>query len=271
LDHFLEKKLTHWPNNVKYVLFVDESGNKDMQKLDPNWPILSIFGVLLELEAFLELQKLTNKLKSALWPPEGNYLSKGKKIKVCFHSREMRRKEGPFSERTLKKEQRQFMDDFLWDKTLKRLDWKGICCILDKRRLLKSNVSGDPYTFAVTFLLESLVVNVDSPAAVIFEARGKAEDRLLWEFIKQLINEGTAFLGSQEIQSKIAKVGGHPKFNDEGKVVCGLEIADLCAYSLGAKYLRGSNAYAEKIWPKLLGYEPDSPGAVYGKGYKILP
>jgi len=129
----------------------------------------------------------------------------------------------------------------------------------------------DPYILAITFLLESLVISVDCPFAVLFEARGKTEDRFLWRYIKQLINEGTASLGFHEIKTKIAKVGWHPKFNDEGKVVCGLEIADLCAYSLGAKYLRGSNAYAEKIWPKLLGYESDFPVAVYGKGYKILP
>lgn len=262
--------LSHWPSEkAEYVLCVDESGDRDLSKVDKNWPILSLFGVVISYQNYVALQERTNLLKKQLWPPDGTFEYEDGVKKVCFHSREMRRKTGPFSDKYLDNSRRVHMDTVLWDDILQVIEWQGISCIIDKAKLLTTYFfPSDPYKLAVTFMLERLVMNVKKPSFVLFEARGKEEDRALWKHVQTVLKNGTEFVEAREFQSKILEVGWHPKFNQEGKIVCGLEVADLCAYAFGAKYFRTTNMYAMKVWHKLVGYQQQS---VKGRGYKIFP
>lgn len=268
--------ITHWPDDIDLLLCIDESGIRDLSHIDVNWPILSLFGCLLSKGTFFELQAKTNALKRILWPSEGMcvYRCDGKDVKrkVCLHSHEMRRMEGPFSSNVLDDKKRSLMDHVLWDKTLVPLDWRGISCIIDKRELIGSYCyPEDPYNLAVQFMLERLIMCTGSEkAGVLFEARGLGEDQVLWEFIKGVLARGTKYIDGSRFRRTIKKVAWHPKYNNEGHVICGIEVADLCAYSFGAHYLRG-NSYAEKVYFKLIGYDEQCSESVIGKGYKVFP
>lgn len=268
--------LSHWPTDADYLMCVDESGDRGLTGVDKNWPLLSIFGAIFSKDAFFEVQRKTNALKSELWPPDGTFLYEVRgqvvKRKVCFHSREMRQKTGPFSSRYLDDDKRAHMDRVLWDDIISTIQWHGISCIIDKAELLRQySFPKDPYDLAITFILERFVMNFSGRLAVLFEARGLEEDTALWKTTKDIMTHGTEYLDARRFKRKIFDFGWHPKFNEQGKVVCGLEIADLCSYCMGAHYHRGGNRFAEKVIPKLLYYDPADPKAIWGKGYKVFP
>lgn len=265
--------ITSWHRcNAEYIFCIDESGNHDMVKIDTMWPILSLFGTRFDFDSFIKLRENMLDLKKLLWPPDGKFEYKcdGKltRREVCFHSRDMRRMTGPFSKSVLSDSNRKLMDKTLWCDIIGTLNWSGINSIIDKQRFRCQYV--DPfhaYVVAVTFMLERLVMSIRRPAIVLLESRGKKEDTILWESVKHLFANGTNYIASHEFMERIFKIGWHPKFDTGGKVNAGLEIADLCAFAMGAKYFRQSNRFADKVVPKLLGY----PSKVRGRGLKIFP
>ena len=271
--------IEYWPKNTKYLLCIDESGIRDLSNINPDWPILSICGVLLDLGAFDKVKKTLGDLKDELWPPNGLDES-GRRI--CLHSRDMRRKIGSFSDSLLATEQRALMDRTIWQGIFGDLGlpMKVFSAIIDKRRLSEQYFRpDDPYNLAVTFLLERAVYNAKG-TAVLFESRGETEDKLLYDHVKNLFANGSTdggarkrrYVYASEFQQSITDVGFHPKFNRKGKVVCGLELADLGAYALGSWYVRGTQtSYGAAILRRLHGYQPMCPAGVVGKGLKAFP
>lgn len=273
LRHETPPFITSWhQRDAKYIFCIDESGNHDMGTIDLMWPILSLFGARFDLDSFIDLGKSMLNLKQRLWPPDGTfeYEHAGELIKreVCFHSRDMRRMTGPFSKSVLSDSDRELMDKTLWCNIIGDLRWSGISSIIDKQRLCHQY--RDPfhsYVLAVTFMLERLVMSVRKPAIVLLESRGKREDAILWGAVKYLFANGTNYIEGHEFMERIFKIGWRPKFDANGRTNAGLEIADLCAFAMGAKYFRTRNRFADMVVPKLLGH----PNSVLGRGQKIFP
>ncbi|HHW17408.1 MAG TPA: DUF3800 domain-containing protein [Firmicutes bacterium] len=263
--------MQYWPKNAKYLMCIDESGDRNLARANSQWPILSICGVLLDLTSFDKVKRTFISLKCALWPPNG--LDKSGR-RVCFHSRDMRRKTGPFSENVLTDEKRALMDQIIWQGVFgdQGLTMKIFSAIIDKPRLsLQYYWPEDPYNLAVTFILERIVYNAKG-TAVLFESRGRSEDQNLYDHIKRLFTYGSRFVTADEFSRAIVDIGFHPKFDSKGKVVCGLELADLAAYALGSWYVRRTpTPYSTAVLPRLHGFKADCPSNIYGKGLKLFP
>ncbi len=260
-------------SKAKHAIFIDESGNHDTGNIDPNWPILSLFGVIIRFDTYIKLKKKIFDLKCYLWPPQGKfgYNHKNETVvkQVCFHSSDMRRKEGPFSKNILSNDDRQYMDNVLWNDIISKYPWIGLSCIIDKQKLCNQyRYPVNPYFIAVTYMLERLIMTVKEPSIIIFEKRGQKEDTLLWNSLKRLFIEGTSpYILPDEFMDRIDNIGWHAKHGNQGNVVAGLEIADLCAYTVGANYLRGHCRFYDICEMKLLGY----PNRIFGQGLKIFP
>lgn len=272
ITHDKPPRIYSWNRTIPSFMFVDESGDHNLGASDPNWPILVICGVIVQIASYLRIKETLTTLKRELWPPDGIDPSKGKF--VCFHSRDMRMMLGPFSSAVLSDENRAKMDRVIWQDVVgnSAVTFRVVCCIIDKERLRNAYLFPEnPYLLAVTFLLERLVMNVRGPCGVLFESRGKREDRLLWKHIGELFQNGSTYLPSRRFVSTIVDIGFHPKRDKAGMPLCGFEVADLCAYTLGAWYLRGKSQYSEMIVPRLLNYATERPERCFGSGLKIFP
>jgi len=108
----------------------------------------------------------------------------------------------------------------------------------------------------------------DKKGAVIFESRGKKENKKLLEHIDMIINhKGTEFISSKELSSKINGVYFNRKISKRNRPYYGIEIADLSSYPIH-RYVKFDTKGRDfkTIEVKIIGY-PN----YYGKGLKIFP
>lgn len=237
--------------DTTYVAYFDENGNSninDIIKKKGNDESLdnyfSLTCVLLRKECLDRLEDDINDLKSKYWN-NGiySYVNKdGTKInkKVCFHSREIRRKTGPFSLNEINYE------SFIIDLTnfIVNQDFTILHCFIDKKRLYEmyKDYVKDPYELAITFIFERLVGEILKPQdrlECIFESRGEKEDKIIHSFMVRLCEIGTNYL-SENVFKIINGIWFDPKrTKNNDKTYFGLELTDLVSYPI-FKYCRSS-------------------------------
>jgi len=64
---------------MKYNLFLDESGDHGLAKLEPDFPVFLLCGVLTTAENYELMRRSINDLKESIWGDK----------KVIFHSRDI--------------------------------------------------------------------------------------------------------------------------------------------------------------------------------------
>ncbi len=282
-------RLSSWPDHVDYLMFVDESGTRDMSKIDPCWPILSLAGVIVSKEVyFTKIQNVFLDLKKTVWPPDGTFeFAPGEMRRICFHCRDMRMHSGPFKDLT--REQVNLLDGS-FPQALRDADFLTIAAIVDKNRVQRRYGARDPYDDASAFLLERFCYFLyeryhrerKGRGAIVFENRTPEDDKALFSFLKRCRTHGTKrALGlscgtndGELIGRHIHSFGWHPKWDGNGNVVSGLEIADHVAWHMGAWHLKQTGARNKLgmnhdiLWSKLRRRPNGNP---QGYGYTVFP
>lgn len=90
-----KKPLTaHYRDAVDYYLFVDESGEHIIENFDTSKPFFTVSAVMISKESYPHQKSLMDTLKAKYWE-NGQFKEKGKYLKkVCFVSRQIRRRQG---------------------------------------------------------------------------------------------------------------------------------------------------------------------------------
>lgn len=280
------RSIEYCPNNSDYIMFVDENGSNDLKYIykcirenqtpDINATFFTVTGCIIHKEYLKTLMDNILALKCKYWE-NGYYNYKGKIKRVCFHSREIRKKDGPFY----------LPDDvyynFINDLTefLKSIETKIISININKYLLCKKYLTPfDPYEISSQFLIErfsKFLLENNSSGTIVLETRGYKEDRILLEHLKRVIDTGTGnynrkYVSSNEFKKTIEGIYFNPKWcisSDNKKSYYGLEIADLFSYPIH-NYVRSncqtrSRPY-EVLENKLINYP-----CYIGFGLKIFP
>lgn len=215
-----EKKL-----KSKYYLFIDECGDHNLSKYDPNFPVFTLCGILISRKNLNCLNKAFEDLKMEVF---GN-------TDVIIHSIDIRKWRGPFKA--------------LEDKDLRTRFFEGIerilsqkhayiivSCTILKEQLNKFCVRGeedDVYGLSLSYLIERSIFCVDNESkeaipeiTIVVERRGRKEDAKLLNYYNGLRNRGTKWVVADRLRSRI---GGF-SFNYKRDNIIGLQIADLIAY-----------------------------------------
>lgn len=265
---------THQRQNVDYYLFVDESGEHIIDNFDTTRPFFTVSAVMLSEKSYAKQKKAMNVLKEKYWD-KGMYKEKQKHLKkVCFVSRQIRRRQGAFSKHYLNDEQ---YEAFIEDLTvlMGTIEYKIIASSIDKVKLVSKYITPtEPYHLAMEFIIERFARFLHTNNAtglIMMESRGKKEDGSLHQLFLELYNNGTRFFGSRYIQKTIT--GGfyfNGKWNKQLnglETFYGLELADLTAHPIGhfAQSHEKSRPF-ETFEKKFLGFEK-----YMGKGLKIFP
>lgn len=66
---------------MKYYLFLDESGDHGLEKIDENFPVFLLCGILVSEENYKIVKEKINKIKLEFWNNNN----------VVFHSRDIRK------------------------------------------------------------------------------------------------------------------------------------------------------------------------------------
>lgn len=216
---------------MKYFLFLDESGDHGLAKLDPNFPVFVLCGIIIEEAEYYSFKDKLNEIKKEFW---------GNKT-VILHSRDIRKCEKEFSilfDLDLKS---RFYEKL--NKLISETDFKIISSAIHKKKhiikygLLSDNV----YDIALSFIIERSVFYLDSindqskDLQVIIEKRGKKEDTDLNRHFQKVKSQGTYYVHSQ----RILNYGFGFHFRDKKENLNGLQLADLVAYPI-ARYVLDS-------------------------------
>lgn len=269
-----------WPkiNNkpIDYILFIDETGdrglpknNKKLKQLQNSpsfmyYPVFGLVGVLIDKDTYASIEKTFYEAKRKFWPPDGTIQDKQGNIQsVCFHSTDMVKKRGPFS--SLTEEQREELDNIIWENVMRKEEFKIACAIIDKRypdqikKIACDEIhQSDIYLLATTFLLERTLNNTpkDKSLGFIFESRGKKEDNKLFKHIKKILleipicpNYKNQIYIKPNDNNRVEAVAWHPKYDhSKQKTITGFEMSDMLARAITSIYLgRNKKSYFYNI------------------------
>lgn len=213
---------------MKYYLFLDESGDHGLSNVDYHFPGFVLCGVIFSELGYAGARSEINTIKQKYWQEK----------KVIFHSRDIRKCEKEFKILFDLDIKRRFYHDI--DTLLSQADYTIIASAIQKQRYIKQygRLQNDVYEIALSFIIERTVFYLDEVRAenvdleIIFEKRGKKEDRKLETHFNHLRSRGTYYVTLERIK----KYGMKISFKDKRDNINGLQIADLLAYPI-ARYV----------------------------------
>lgn len=210
----------------EYIVYVDESGNHGMASPDPTYPVFVL--------ALCVFRKSTYVLQTVPAIQDFKFRHFGHDA-VVLHEREIQKRIGSFSILT----DPTLAENFLQELTeiLAREEYNVIVAIIDKAKLgARPERHSDAYHLALKVCLEGLARFLEAagdtrsaPTHIVFEARGRNEDRDL-ELEFRRVCAGANCLG---VTLPFEIVFASKQANSSG-----LQIADLVALPIGMSHLR---------------------------------
>jgi hypothetical protein len=244
----------------KYYFFLDETGDHGLSFVDINFPLFLLCGCLFQEKELEKIEKQVNQIKIDIFGT----------VDVIFHSREIRKCEGPFQKLFDLDVKREFYERI--DSVISGAKFVIIGSGINKEEHIKKYGKGakDPYAISLAFVIERLVFCLDektqSIVEVKIEKRGRPEDQQLLGQYNTILDRGTYYVQSKRIKKIVSKFDFLAKKDN----IIGLQIADLCAYPLARHILSPSVSYPsfEVIKEKLY---CDEDGKFNGFGLKVFP
>jgi hypothetical protein len=261
--------------NIDYTLFIDENGSDDLKdilkspsKYKNKKEVLTITGVAIKTSDLQNIKKSIMVLKNKYWR-NGLFPYKGKTKRVCLHSRDIRRMQGPFNPKIIN--YNNFIND-LTD-TIKNLPMTIFSSSINKvKHCQKYYFPVHPYNLCLNFIIERFAkyfLDSNKTAIIVLEAQGKDHDKFSLEHIKYFLNNGNNYVTVDDLK-KIKGVYFNNKWckaANDLQSYFGLEIADLCSYPIH-KFVRSNikDSALKSFEHKIYNY-PN----YFGYGIKIFP
>ncbi|WP_026688800.1 DUF3800 domain-containing protein [Alteribacter aurantiacus] len=281
--------INEWTEDFDYIMSIDENGTNDlngMKMLKRNKPLefmravineslykhdrwFTISGIVLKKEDFNSFKDSVNTIKFHYWR-DGLYNYKNGERRVVFHSREIRRKEGPFNPKLIN------FNDFLIDLTdmICNANYKIYSSSIDKINHVNQYANPyEVYDLCLNFIIERYCRQLNregKKGILMLEARGKNEDKAVLTYLVNLLSNGNNYHDSSHF-SNIVGVYFNEKWcfsKNKGKAsFIQLELTDLVSFPI-FKYMKtGEKDRAfEAIESKL-----DNAPYYMGHGIKRFP
>ena len=206
-----------------YIVYVDESGDPALTGVNSHFPVFALAFCIFRVSDYIDaVVPAMQRLKFRHWGHDGTIL----------HEHEIRKRLGDYSGLMA---DRRLRETFLGDlhQLVADAPFRIIASVIDKAALKKQySDPWSPYNVALHLCLERLngfmlrhgqsgrVVNV------IFECRGKNEDRALELEFRRVLSNGTGW-GYRQINFSDLTIA--PRFAPKAANLAGLQLADLVA------------------------------------------
>lgn len=212
---------------MRYILFLDESGDHGLTKPDPEFPVFLLCGVLVTEESYELIRQRINKLKESIW---------GDKT-VILHSRDIRKCEKEFQKLFDLEIKKAFYLEI--NKIVSTADYTILASAIQKNPYIEKfgKLQDDVYEVALSFIIEQAVLILNEIAtgielSIVIEKRGLKEDKQLDDHFQRLCARGTGKLAVNELH----QVSPTFTFRNKKENINGLQLADLVAYPI-ARYV----------------------------------
>ncbi len=213
---------------LRYHLFIDESGDHGLVTVNPDFPVFLLCGVLIAENEYQIVQGRINSLKDTFW--NGKH--------VILHSRDIRKCEKEFSVLFDLEKKGLFYQSL--NSIMSEHDYVIIASAIKKDLYIKQYgrlTTNDVYELALSFIIERTIFYLDDISGekkldIAIEQRGKREDKKLDEHFQRLMARGTGYIQSHLLRNYQLSISFHNKREN----IVGLQLSDLVAYPL-ARYV----------------------------------
>lgn len=249
---------TEKQSKSKYYLYIDECGDHQLEKFNPNFPIFTLCGFLVPGDKLDELEDSVKAFKREFFNDEN----------VIIHSRDIRKQEKSYSILQYPEVRQRFYDGI--NAILGKNDvYVIVCCSILKEPFVERFSRGeDVYGLSLKYLIERSIFCMDDNVEngtleVYIERRGVKQDRALLNYYNRLRAIGTKWVTAERLVDRLGRfIFSYKKDN-----IIGLQLADLIAYPITRHVLdpKAPNPAYDVISDKIYTYK----GAVLGM--KIIP
>lgn len=241
------------------ILFLDESGDHDLIKIDPLYPVFVLAGCIVDSDyQDIYLVPRLSKIKQDLFKDD----------KLVFHFCDYTRNQNGFERMS----ERPFREEFYKElnKIIKNIDFRLIACIVDKNRHIQHYKHAmNPYLLSLEVVLERFIMYLNAiheQGMVIAESRGPQLDNQLNLAFLDLKIRGTRYFKPREVVNAITDF----KFKKKKENVAGLQLIDSIITPIGRRYLNKINYYLDYEIIKSKFYRHEC-GRYRGYGLVIFP
>lgn len=241
--------------NTTY-LFLDESGDHSLDKIDSQYPVFVLGGALISKRAYPAIEERLNSLKKELFGTE----------KIVLHTADIIRNKNGFE----RMKEASFREKALADinRFMAQAPYQALGCAIlkDKHAHRYSLAALDPYLLSFKILVERafFAVGKTGKLHIVAEKRNPYLDNKLELAFLDLKVSGTEFIQPSEIN----RLGIELHLRDKRKNITGLQMADLLVSPMG-RFVIGKKPREDwkVIEPKLYRYK----GKWEGAGLVVLP
>lgn len=252
-------------SNTDFLLAVDENGLDSLTNINPfnkhtHW--FTVTGILFDLKYYNDIKEDIITLKNRYWE-EGFFYDK----RVVLHSREIRKKQGPFNPKIIDFDM--FVEDM--QELVSGLPIKVYSSNVNKLNHKLKYVTPFPvYELCIEYIFERFCFEMKrqrKTGTVLLESRGFKEDKLVLEKVKRLINFGNDYSNKDTFSVIDGVYFNKKRTSDNQMSYWPLEVADIYSYSIH-NFVKNNvkDDFFEYFEEKIYGY-PDYDG----KGLKIFP
>ncbi len=248
------------------ILYIDETGDHSLSKIDPSYPIFALIGVIADQE--YHDGELSNSLDVF---KERHFGTKD----IVLHAQEMTHPQNSRNNLYLKfldvDFRRRFYQDF--ESFLKSIHISIVACVIMKNEHFANYglAAKDPYLISFDNLINRLVFDLSGKqkGQIIAEGRNSILDNQLEIAYLTARIEGTDKVQPSELRFKL---GRSIEFRSKSDNVAGLQIADMVASPIARHYLGKPERVGHQIsYDSVFSKVRNSNGHWENIGITILP
>lgn len=239
------------------ILYLDESGDHSLSKIDPQYPIFVLGGIITEDEY------ATNQMEQAVQD------FKAKLFGLILHTADIVRQRNGFEKLVDSNFRQKFYAEL--NKLMRSLEYKVVACAIKKdAHAEKYGIFAiDPYFLSLNVLVERFCFEIGGSingGTIIAEKRNPTFDNQLELAWLNLKVSGTKYLQAVDVSNRVNQLTlVHKKRN-----IAGLQLADLIVSPAG-RFVLGKKSHDDfSIIEEKFRRLPESP-TYRGSGLIILP
>ena len=206
-----------------HTFYVDETGDHSLASINPHYPIFVLGGVA------VDTQYHDNVVTADLIDLKMRIFNQRN---LPLHLYSIKKLRPPFGRLKNQRIRRQFWSEMI--RLMRSWDYSVIACAIDKPKLrrLHRSKAWNPYYYALEVLLERFTFyleETETTGEMIVESRRPDLDNEFLRTANNLIQNGTRFVDSNRLTSRIKGVQLHPKAAN----IAGLQLADFLMSPIG--------------------------------------